>query len=61
MSTKKEKKTISTRKRRSDFLVDNSDEGELSEDIGSKRRGTFHLILYSLLQLNPLQGFDYSS
>jgi hypothetical protein len=42
MSTKKEKKVINSRRRRNEYVMDNSDEGEFSEDIlGSKRRSKF--------------------
>jgi hypothetical protein len=39
MSTKKEKKTIFNRRLRSEYVVEQSDEGELSDDISSTRRG----------------------
>ena len=39
MSTIKEKKIINSRKRKTEYVLDNSDEGELSEDVpGSRRR-----------------------
>jgi hypothetical protein len=39
MSTKKEKKTILNRRLRSEYVVEHSDEAELSDDISSIRRG----------------------
>jgi hypothetical protein len=38
MSTKKEKKVINSRRRRNEYILDNSDDGELSEDIQSSKR-----------------------
>lgn len=54
MSTKKEKKVINARRRRNEYILDNSDDGELSEDIqGSKRRSKlFMLKIGCLIFLN---------
>lgn len=59
MSTKKEKKVINARRRRNEYILDNSDDGELSEDIqGSKRRSKLFMLKIGYLIF--LNNFDFN-
>ena len=60
MSTKKEKKVINARRRRNEYILDNSDDGELSEDIQeSKRRSKLFMLKIGYLIFLNIFDFNF--